>query len=117
MGLPVNLHHPLPFLPARRSKAAGLAAPFYFKRAVDAMSSSAAALGSAGAAQAAAAGLVLFGACRALSGVAKELQGPVFAPVSQVRVWLVLGTSSIQLRCLQRRAWGAEIPSETAPRG
>ncbi len=38
-------------------------------------------------AHAAAAGLVLFGACRALSGVAKELQGPVFAPVSQVRFW------------------------------
>lgn len=65
------------------SKAAGLAAPFYFKRAVDAMSSGFVAAGGGGAAQAAAAGLVLFGACRALSGVAKELQGPVFAPVSQ----------------------------------
>lgn len=73
------------------------------------MSSSAAALGSAGAAQAAAAGLVLFGACRALSGVAKELQGPVFAPVSQVGAWFVLGTRAIQLRRLQRRAWGAGI--------
>ena len=74
-----------PLAPAcRSSKAAGLAAPFYFKRAVDAMSSGFAAAGGGGAAQAAAAGLVLFGACRALSGVAKELQGPVFAPVSQV---------------------------------
>lgn len=32
---------------------------------------------------AAAAALLLFGACRAASGVSKELQGPVFAPVSQ----------------------------------
>ena len=80
---PCKCHPPAPLTPpGRSSKAAGLAAPFHFKRAVDAMSGAAPA---GGAAQAAAAALVLFGACRALAGLAKELQGPVFAPVSQVR--------------------------------
>ncbi|EFN53974.1 hypothetical protein CHLNCDRAFT_7051, partial [Chlorella variabilis] len=64
----------------RSSKAAGLAAPFYFKQAVDALSSGA---GATAVAAAAAAALVLGGACRAISGVAKELQGPCFAPVAQ----------------------------------
>lgn len=63
------------------SKAAGLASPFYFKRAVDALSSGG---GTATVASAAAAALVLTGLCRAVSGIAKEMQGPVFAPVAQV---------------------------------
>lgn len=64
------------------SKAAGLAAPWHFKRAVDALSGSSS--GAAAALGAAAAALAAFGACRAAAGVAKELQGPCFAPVSQV---------------------------------
>lgn len=87
------------------SKAAGLLAPVYFKHAVDALSSSApaaTAAGGSGAAAAAAAAaetaaashaglaagaagmaLLLSGACRALSGMAKELQHPCFTPVAQ----------------------------------
>ncbi|KAL4423145.1 hypothetical protein ABPG77_007798 [Micractinium sp. CCAP 211/92] len=62
------------------SKAAGLSAPLYFKHAVDAL---AAGSGGSGALHAAALALLLSGGCRVVAGLAKELQGPVFAPVSQ----------------------------------
>ena len=71
-----------PRLPCR-SKAAGLASPFYFKSAVDALSMGAAGAGPRAAAAATTA-LLLAGACRMISGIAKEVQGPIFAPVSQV---------------------------------
>ncbi|KAL4440595.1 hypothetical protein ABPG75_003596 [Micractinium tetrahymenae] len=62
------------------SKAAGLSAPFYFKQAVDAL---AAGGSTAAALHAAAFALLLSGGCRVVAGLAKELQGPIFAPVSQ----------------------------------
>lgn len=55
-------------------------APLYFKHAVDALASGS----SAGGAKAAIMALLWSGACRIVSGVSKELQHPVFTPVSQV---------------------------------
>ncbi|KAL4520893.1 hypothetical protein Ndes2526B_g00075 [Nannochloris sp. 'desiccata'] len=79
------------------SKAAGLLAPVYFKLAVDALSTPAIATSSTataaataasalwlpGAVPAATAALLVSGLCRALSALAKELQHPLFTPVSQ----------------------------------
>lgn len=65
------------------SKAAGLLAPMYFSRAVDSLAAGATPL----ALQAAGGALVVSGVCRAVSGLAKELQHPTFTPVSQVRQW------------------------------
>ncbi|PSC71946.1 metal ABC transporter permease [Micractinium conductrix] len=60
-------------------KAAGLSAPFFFKRAVDALAAGATDAGV----RAAAAALLLSGACRVVAGMARELQQPMFAPVAQ----------------------------------
>jgi len=82
------------------SKAAGLLAPVYFKLAVDALTARAMATTAATAAATAAttassalwlpgvvpaatAALLISGLCRALSALAKELQHPLFTPVSQ----------------------------------
>ena len=56
-------------------------APVYFKHAVDAL------VGSAGkaAATAAVGALLWSGLCRVVNGIAKEVQHPIFTPVSQVR--------------------------------
>lgn len=62
------------------SKATGVLAPIYFKQAVDALSSSGTAQAMM---KAAVAALLLSGACRAASGLSKELQHPLFTPVSQ----------------------------------
>ena len=61
------------------SKTAGILAPVLFKQAIDAVSSgtSKAALSNAVAA------LLVGGAARAINGLAKELQHPLFTPVSQ----------------------------------
>ncbi|KAK9857626.1 hypothetical protein WJX84_005358 [Apatococcus fuscideae] len=61
------------------SKAAGLVAPFYFKRAIDCLGESAA-KASIGAAVTA---LLWSGLCRVINGLAKEIQHPIFTPVSQ----------------------------------
>ena len=55
-------------------------APVYFKHAVDAL------VGSAGkaAATAAVGALLWSGLCRVVNGIAKEVQHPIFTPVSQV---------------------------------
>ncbi len=79
------------------SKAAGLLAPVYFKLAVDALSTTpstiittttaatttSSLLWMPGAVPAATAALLISGLCRALSALAKELQHPLFTPVSQ----------------------------------
>ncbi|KAK9823970.1 hypothetical protein WJX72_006707 [[Myrmecia] bisecta] len=61
------------------SKAAGIAAPIYFKHAVDALQHSSA----HSAAKAAMVALLLSGACRVVAGICKEMQHPIFSPVSQ----------------------------------
>lgn len=60
------------------SKAAGLMAPLYFKKAVDALSTQ-----THVAAQAAVIALLWSGGCRVINGIAKELQHPIFTPVAQ----------------------------------
>ena len=59
---------------------AGLIAPFYFKSAIDCLGDGAskAAIGAATAA------LLWSGFCRVINGIAKEVQHPIFTPVSQV---------------------------------
>lgn len=67
------------------SKAAGLLAPLYFKQAVDALTTGVpSAVGASAALPAAVAALAVSGVCRAVSGLAKEMQHPTFTPVSQV---------------------------------
>ena len=59
---------------------AGLAAPVFLKQAIDALG-----VGPTQAAvNAAVAALLISGACRVLNSLAKEAQGPIFTPVSQV---------------------------------
>lgn len=62
------------------SKTAGIMAPLYFKQAVDAL-----ALGSSQsqAVPACVAAVLLFGAARCILSLAKEVQHPIFSPVSQ----------------------------------
>ncbi|KAL3155600.1 hypothetical protein ABBQ38_010855 [Trebouxia sp. C0009 RCD-2024] len=60
------------------SKAAGLMAPLYFKKAVDALATQ-----THVAAQAAVMALLWSGGCRIVNGLAKELQHPIFTPVAQ----------------------------------
>jgi hypothetical protein len=72
-------------------------APIQFKHAVDALAAPAGAAAPSGAGAAAAAvavgaavrALLLAGGCRLLSGVAKEMQFPLFTPVAQARSALV----------------------------
>ncbi|KAK9862805.1 hypothetical protein WJX84_006068 [Apatococcus fuscideae] len=61
------------------SASAGLIAPFYFKSAIDCLGDGAskAAIGAATAA------LLWSGFCRVVNGIAKEVQHPIFTPVSQ----------------------------------
>ena len=59
---------------------AGLMAPLYFKRAVDSLAGRATHAASIAAVTA----LAWSGACRVVNGLAKEIQHPVFTPVSQV---------------------------------
>lgn len=61
------------------SKAAGLMAPVYFKGAVDSLAGQATYAASIAAVTA----LAWSGACRVVNGLAKEIQHPVFTPVSQ----------------------------------
>lgn len=61
---------------------AGLMAPLYFKKAVDALASQ-----THVAAQAAVMALLWSGGCRVINGLAKEMQHPIFTPVAQV--WLL----------------------------
>ncbi len=65
------------------SKASGLLAPLYFKHAVDALAAGAGAVPGTAAAAATTA-LLLSGACRMIGAVAKEVQHPIFTPISQV---------------------------------
>jgi hypothetical protein len=58
---------------------AGLAAPFFFKEAVDQL------LKGSASVQACIAGLIFFGFTRLVSQCAKELQGPLFTPIGQAR--------------------------------
>lgn len=67
------------------SKVAGLLCPMFLKQAVDALSTS---LPPAVAAAAALKAVVSFGACDILKHAAKEMQHPIFTPVSQVS-WAV----------------------------
>ncbi|KAK9836126.1 hypothetical protein WJX81_003499 [Elliptochloris bilobata] len=61
------------------SKAAGLATPMYLKRAVDALGGVVTDAGVRACAMA----LLASGACRVVNSLTKELQGPIFTPVSQ----------------------------------
>ena len=81
-------------------RRAGLAAPLFFKRAVDALSAGAGGQAAVGAAVAA---LLASGLCKAGSGLAKELQHPTFTPVSQARC--ALHAASCLLCC-------AALPAE-----
>lgn len=65
------------------SKVTGLMAPLFLKHSVDALGGNPV---SHRAALAATSALLIWGLCRALNSVAKELQGPVFTPVAQVLV-------------------------------
>lgn len=70
------------------SKVTGLLAPLFLKHSVDALSTTTPSPAIAGtvthrAAVAATSALLVWGLCRALNSVAKELQGPVFTPVAQ----------------------------------
>jgi hypothetical protein len=71
------------------SKAAGLIAPWYFKTAVDAMGVAGGVQGSTGM-HAAVVALLLSGACRAASSLSKELQHPLFTPLSQVNLMVFI---------------------------
>ena len=62
---------------------AGLMAPIYLKSAIDALGGSSI---SQAAVHASIAALLWSGACRVVNTLAKELQGPIFTPVSQVCV-------------------------------
>jgi hypothetical protein len=68
---------------------------------VDALSSSA---GAAATAQAAATALLLAGGARAVSGIARELQGPMFAPVAQVGKVVGKGKETVSLKTWQQAA-------------
>jgi len=58
---------------------AGLMAPLYFKKAVDALATQ-----THVAAKAAVIALLWSGGCRVINGLAKEMQHPIFTPVAQV---------------------------------
>lgn len=60
---------------------AGLVAPIFLKKAIDALGGSTI---TQAAVHASIVALLWSGACRVLSTLAKEIQGPVFTPVSQV---------------------------------
>jgi hypothetical protein len=77
---------------------AGLAAPVYLKKAVDALGG---AVISRTALNACVAALLLSGACRIFNGITKELQGPVFTPVAQVCI-SEQGFESIQVSFMSR---------------
>lgn len=59
---------------------AGLMAPLYFKKAVDALATQ-----TNVAASAAVMALLWSGGCRVINGICKELQHPIFTPVAQAR--------------------------------
>jgi ABC-type transport system involved in Fe-S cluster assembly fused permease/ATPase subunit len=80
------------------SKCAGLAAPMFFKDAVDAMAAGAGPAG--GAPAAAAAALAAAGACRALAALAKEAQSPLFTPVAQAAGRRVSFYALLHVLCL-----------------
>ena len=63
------------------SKVTGLMGPLFLKHSVDALSGNPV---THRAALAATSALLVWGFCRGLNSVAKELQGPIFTPVAQV---------------------------------
>lgn len=62
------------------TKRAGLMAPIYLKRAVDALGGTV----NESAVMTTVYALLLSGACRILCSLAKEAQGPCFTPIAQV---------------------------------
>ena len=63
------------------ARAPGLAVPLYLKRAVDALSGTVTDVSI----RACAIALLASGGCRVANSITKEMQGPVFTPVSQAR--------------------------------
>ena len=81
---------------------AGLMAPLYFKKAVDALATQ-----THSAAQAAVVALLWSGGCRVINGLAKEMQHPIFTPVAQV--WLFTHHAS-HVSITIPSAWVTEQP-------
>lgn len=79
---------------AKTISSAGLMAPLYFKKAVDALATQ-----THVAAQAAVMALLWSGGCRIVNGLAKELQHPIFTPVAQARPHSCIALHSADTRC------------------
>lgn len=76
---------------ACRSPFAGLLAPTFLKKAVDALSGTI----TQAAVNACVAALAWSGFCRVINSVAREAQGPIFTPVAQVGLCPIWDTSRL----------------------